>query len=56
MIFGQEPPASTDDPALKQPCYKLCNHFNARLITFFYDHVIMEPSCFYFGLPSVMMI
>ncbi|KAG5055329.1 hypothetical protein JHK85_007839 [Glycine max] len=24
MIFGQEPPASTDDPALKQPCYKLC--------------------------------
>ncbi|WJX12079.1 Beta-carotene isomerase d27, chloroplastic [Trifolium repens] len=24
MIFGQEPPSSTDDPALKQPCYKLC--------------------------------
>lgn len=24
MIFGQEPPASTDDPAFKQPCYKLC--------------------------------
>ncbi|KAE9589181.1 putative beta-carotene isomerase [Lupinus albus] len=24
MIFGQDPPASTDDPALKQPCYKLC--------------------------------
>ncbi|RDX89727.1 Beta-carotene isomerase D27, chloroplastic, partial [Mucuna pruriens] len=23
MIFGQDPPASTDDPALKQPCYKL---------------------------------
>ncbi|KAK7260781.1 hypothetical protein RIF29_27079 [Crotalaria pallida] len=27
MIFGQEPPASTDDPALKQPCYKLCKKF-----------------------------
>ncbi|WRX08956.1 Beta-carotene isomerase D27-like, partial [Theobroma cacao] len=24
MIFGQDPPASNDDPALKQPCYKLC--------------------------------
>ncbi|XWS36355.1 hypothetical protein CRYUN_Cryun20dG0078100 [Craigia yunnanensis] len=26
MIFGQDPPASNDDPALKQPCYKLCNN------------------------------
>jgi len=25
MIFGEEPPESTNDPALKQPCYKLCN-------------------------------
>ncbi|KAJ6352352.1 hypothetical protein OIU76_001550 [Salix suchowensis] len=24
MIFGQEPPAITEDPAFKQPCYKLC--------------------------------
>ncbi|KAL1329707.1 beta-carotene isomerase D27, chloroplastic [Arachis hypogaea] len=24
MIFGQEPPPSTDDPAFKQPCYRLC--------------------------------
>ncbi|XP_027367669.1 beta-carotene isomerase D27, chloroplastic-like [Abrus precatorius] len=24
MIFGQDPPESSDDPALKQPCYKLC--------------------------------
>ncbi|KAK8506199.1 hypothetical protein V6N11_059792 [Hibiscus sabdariffa] len=24
MIFGQDPPAPNDDPALKQPCYKLC--------------------------------
>ncbi|WCJ21613.1 Beta-carotene isomerase D27 chloroplastic [Euphorbia peplus] len=24
MIFGQEPPLSTEDPALNQPCYKLC--------------------------------
>ncbi|XP_027938442.1 beta-carotene isomerase D27, chloroplastic-like isoform X2 [Vigna unguiculata] len=24
MIFGEEPPESTNDPALKQPCYKLC--------------------------------
>lgn len=29
MIFGQDPPASTDDPALKQPCYKLCKE-NAK--------------------------
>ncbi|KAG4916130.1 hypothetical protein JHK87_053687 [Glycine soja] len=27
MIFGQEPPASTDDTALKQPCYKLCKAY-----------------------------
>lgn len=26
MIFGQEPPAITEDPAFKQPCYKLCNN------------------------------
>ncbi|XVE77838.1 hypothetical protein DITRI_Ditri13aG0095200 [Diplodiscus trichospermus] len=24
MIFGQDPPASNDDPALKQPCYRSC--------------------------------
>ncbi|GMN48879.1 hypothetical protein TIFTF001_018057 [Ficus carica] len=24
MIFGQDPPALLDDPAFKQPCYKLC--------------------------------
>ncbi|KAL2323501.1 hypothetical protein Fmac_027880 [Flemingia macrophylla] len=24
MIFGQDPPESTDDPALRQPCFKLC--------------------------------
>nr|XP_043622032.1 beta-carotene isomerase D27, chloroplastic-like isoform X2 [Erigeron canadensis] len=24
-IFGDEPPALQDDPALKQPCYKLCD-------------------------------
>ncbi|KAK7393486.1 hypothetical protein VNO78_22043 [Psophocarpus tetragonolobus] len=24
MIFGQNPPESTNDPALKQPCFKLC--------------------------------
>ncbi|KAL1216558.1 Beta-carotene isomerase D27 [Cardamine amara subsp. amara] len=24
MMFGQEPPAIEDDPALKQPCFKLC--------------------------------
>ncbi|XP_031287169.1 beta-carotene isomerase D27, chloroplastic [Pistacia vera] len=24
MIFGQDPPAASDDPAFKQPCYKLC--------------------------------
>ncbi|KAF6161797.1 hypothetical protein GIB67_008558 [Kingdonia uniflora] len=23
MIFGQEPPASSEDPAMKQPCYKI---------------------------------
>nr|XP_043638541.1 beta-carotene isomerase D27, chloroplastic-like [Erigeron canadensis] len=25
IIFGQDPPAQEDDPAFKQPCYKLCN-------------------------------
>ncbi|GAA0145403.1 hypothetical protein Leryth_005494 [Lithospermum erythrorhizon] len=24
MIYGQEPPQPTDDPAFSQPCYKLC--------------------------------
>ncbi|KAG5250542.1 beta-carotene isomerase [Salix suchowensis] len=24
MIYGQEPPKITEDPAFKQPCYKLC--------------------------------
>ncbi|CAM8976655.1 hypothetical protein QQ045_030767 [Rhodiola kirilowii] len=24
MVFGQEPPSPDQDPALKQPCYKLC--------------------------------
>ncbi|KAI3741908.1 hypothetical protein L1987_59587 [Smallanthus sonchifolius] len=24
-IFGEDPPSLQDDPALKQPCYKLCN-------------------------------
>ncbi|XP_071714032.1 beta-carotene isomerase D27, chloroplastic-like [Rutidosis leptorrhynchoides] len=24
-VFGQEPPAQEDDPAFKQPCYKICN-------------------------------
>ncbi|KAK2657068.1 hypothetical protein Ddye_010120 [Dipteronia dyeriana] len=26
MIFGEEPPAVADDPAFKQPCFKLCNN------------------------------
>ncbi|KAJ4828606.1 Beta-carotene isomerase d27, chloroplastic [Turnera subulata] len=25
MIFGQEPPAISEDPAFSQPCYKICN-------------------------------
>ncbi|KAK9068431.1 hypothetical protein SSX86_012549 [Deinandra increscens subsp. villosa] len=25
MIYGENPPALEDDPALKQPCYKLCD-------------------------------
>ncbi|XP_029129234.1 beta-carotene isomerase D27, chloroplastic isoform X2 [Cajanus cajan] len=53
MIFGQDPPAQIDDPALKQPCYKLCNYFIARLIAFIHDHVIMETTNSIFGLPSV---
>ncbi|KAI3423262.1 DUF4033 domain-containing protein [Psidium guajava] len=24
MVFGQDPPAISDDPAFKQPCFKLC--------------------------------
>ncbi|XP_014495686.1 beta-carotene isomerase D27, chloroplastic [Vigna radiata var. radiata] len=27
MIFGEDPPGSSDDPALKQPCYKLCKAY-----------------------------
>ncbi|GFP97993.1 beta-carotene isomerase d27 chloroplastic [Phtheirospermum japonicum] len=27
MIFGQEPPAQSLDPAFAQPCYKQCNSF-----------------------------
>lgn len=34
MIFGKEPPASIDDPALKQPCYKLCIYLNTSLLPF----------------------
>nr|KAJ0191894.1 hypothetical protein LSAT_V11C800426200 [Lactuca sativa] len=26
MIFGQNPPTLQDDPAFKQPCYKLCKY------------------------------
>jgi len=36
MIFGQDPPASVDDPSLKQPCYKKCDYLIARLLTFVY--------------------
>ncbi|KAI7726656.1 hypothetical protein M8C21_006124, partial [Ambrosia artemisiifolia] len=25
IIYGQDPPAQEDDPAFKEPCYKLCN-------------------------------
>lgn len=25
MIFGQDPPMPTEDPAFNQPCNKLCN-------------------------------
>ncbi|XAR61152.1 Beta-carotene isomerase [Bertholletia excelsa] len=28
MIFGQDPPSASEDPALKQPCYKLCDILN----------------------------
>ncbi|KAK1437291.1 hypothetical protein QVD17_03081 [Tagetes erecta] len=27
IIYGQDPPAREDDPAFKEPCYKLCMHF-----------------------------
>lgn len=36
MIFGKEPPASIDDPALKQPCYKLCIYLNTSLLLSFF--------------------
>jgi hypothetical protein len=36
MIFGQDPPASMDDPSLNQPCYKKCEYFIAKLLTFTY--------------------
>jgi hypothetical protein len=41
MIFGQDPPASSDDPAFKQPCYKLCN--NSETL-----HQLHLHACFYF--------
>ena len=47
MIFGQEPPSSTDDPALKQPCYKLCKILILRiLLTFIYMPIILMTSKF----------
>ncbi|XP_004493731.1 beta-carotene isomerase D27, chloroplastic [Cicer arietinum] len=30
MIFGQDPPASTDDPSLKTPCYKQCKAYKSH--------------------------
>ncbi|KAF5937425.1 hypothetical protein HYC85_024931 [Camellia sinensis] len=38
MIFGQDPPATTEDPAFKQPCYKLSvlehklNHTDIKMV------------------------
>ncbi|XP_022967513.1 beta-carotene isomerase D27, chloroplastic-like isoform X1 [Cucurbita maxima] len=36
MIFGKDPPAAVDDPALKQPCYKLC--INLTRVFFFFSY------------------
>lgn len=30
MIFGQDSPASIDDPSLKQPCYKQCKVYKSH--------------------------
>ncbi|WJX84299.1 Beta-carotene isomerase d27, chloroplastic [Trifolium repens] len=30
MIFGQDPPASMDDPSLNQPCYKKCKSYKSH--------------------------
>lgn len=40
MIFGQDPPASNDDPALKQPCYKLCNNLFKLLFQYLYLNLL----------------
>jgi hypothetical protein len=50
MIFGQDPPASMDDPSLNQPCYKKCEYFIA-IFTYIYLH-----AKFYFSLQSDTMI
>lgn len=28
MMFGREPPAIEDDPAMKQPCFEFCKNEN----------------------------
>jgi hypothetical protein len=50
MIFGQDPPASMDDPSLNQPCYKKCEYFIA-IFTYINLH-----AKFYFSLQSDTMI
>lgn len=45
MIFGQDPPAASDDPAFKQPCYKLCNHLNFIFSAFsYFDITILNTN------------
>lgn len=39
MIFGQDPPR--DDPALKQPCNKLCNALKHKIIISRSSHFFM---------------
>lgn len=48
MIFGQEPPAITEDPAFKQPCYKLCNNSTHPFTsTYACTHMLMHPNLFH---------
>lgn len=44
MIFGQEPPK--DDPAFKQPCYKLCNcltHKSSLSLHLYFTSRVVNP-------------
>lgn len=42
IIYGQDPPAREDDPAFKEPCYKLCMYFLISFIHKFFTPGILR--------------